>query len=242
MSYGYGQQPQGGYQYPYNIPVPVSNYITQQPTQPTHYQQPQPQPYQQPDYWAQQQQQQQHQHHHHQAPPAAQVSQPRPKGPGQLLIPLVCVVQAGFDEGQLSPPPEAAVDPNAFRRFYMHHLQTLTFNSKPVITNLTLFAHQHLHRMSMIVASCLEDHLKNVSFFPDWIRLKFGVSEPVQVGLSWLGLGPNVGTGERVGTDWNTNWTKIGVATLEFSSILRGGIMACRLIGLGRDGFKVGVA
>lgn len=60
-------------------------------------------------------------------------------------------------------PPEVALDPNAFRRFFAYHLTTLTYNSKPAITNLTLFAHQHLLRMSTVVASCLEDHLRTVS-------------------------------------------------------------------------------
>lgn len=45
----------------------------------------------------------------------------------------------------------------------MANLSTLNFNSKPVITNLTLFAHEHLVRMSGVVASCLDEHLRNVS-------------------------------------------------------------------------------
>lgn len=70
---------------------------------------------------------------------------------------------------QYSPPDEfrapdnVGTDVNAFARFFSHHLGTLSFNSKPVITNLTLFAHQHLLRMSSIVASCLDDHLRLVS-------------------------------------------------------------------------------
>lgn len=58
---------------------------------------------------------------------------------------------------------EISVDPNAFRRYYNHHLQQLGFNSKPIITNLTMIASQHLGRMSSIVAQCLEDHLRTVS-------------------------------------------------------------------------------
>ncbi|KAI5477951.1 pre-mRNA cleavage complex 2 protein Pcf11 [Pseudohyphozyma bogoriensis] len=57
-------------------------------------------------------------------------------------------------------PPEVGLDPNACRRFFSYHLATLTYNSKPAITNLTLFAHQHATRMSAVIADCLEQHLK----------------------------------------------------------------------------------
>ena len=183
--YGYGQ-PGGGYnQYPgYNIPVPVSNYMTQPPPQ-AHYQQLTPQPYGQPDYWAQQQQQQQ-------APPPTQVG--HPPGPSSTqshrMLTVEPLSQVGYGEGQLNPPPEVAVDPNAFRRFFMHHLQTLTFNSKPAITNLTLFAHQHLHRMAAIVASCLEDHLKNVSTLFGYFGGRFGFGAG---GWDWASLRWNKG-------------------------------------------------
>ena len=59
--------------------------------------------------------------------------------------------------------PDIAVDPNAFRRFYMYHLSTLVHNSKPIITNLTLLAQDHIIRMAPVVAQCLDDHLRTVS-------------------------------------------------------------------------------
>ncbi|SDA00297.1 BZ3501_MvSof-1269-A2-R1_Chr2-2g04515 [Microbotryum saponariae] len=59
-----------------------------------------------------------------------------------------------------TPPHDVSTDPNAFRRYFKSQLAALSFNSKPLITNLTLFAHEHLVRMAPVVASCLEDHLK----------------------------------------------------------------------------------
>ncbi|SGY15200.1 BQ5605_C013g07285 [Microbotryum silenes-dioicae] len=64
-----------------------------------------------------------------------------------------------------TPPHDVSTDPNAFRRYFKSQLAALSFNSKPLITNLTLFAHEHLVRMAPVVASCLEDHLKVVSTF-----------------------------------------------------------------------------
>ncbi|KPV74576.1 uncharacterized protein RHOBADRAFT_8287, partial [Rhodotorula graminis WP1] len=46
-------------------------------------------------------------------------------------------------------------------RFFSQQLQGLTFNSKPIITALTLFAHEHLLRMSGVVAQCLDEHLRS---------------------------------------------------------------------------------
>lgn len=67
-------------------------------------------------------------------------------------------------EGELRPPPDVAQDPNSFRRYFTQQLQGLTFNSKPIITSLTLFAHEHVVRMSGVVAQCMEEHLRTVSF------------------------------------------------------------------------------
>lgn len=63
------------------------------------------------------------------------------------------------------PPPDMNNNPHAFRRFFDSHLVSLTFNSKPVITNLTMLAHQHMMRMSSVIATAMEDHLRNVSHF-----------------------------------------------------------------------------
>ncbi|GAA6024918.1 hypothetical protein JCM10207_004268, partial [Rhodosporidiobolus poonsookiae] len=64
-------------------------------------------------------------------------------------------------EGELRPPPDVGVDPNSFRRFFSQQLQGLTYNSKPVITALTLFAHEHSVRMGAVVAQCLDEHLRS---------------------------------------------------------------------------------
>lgn len=66
-----------------------------------------------------------------------------------------------FRESQLQQ--EIGSDPNEFRRYFNHHLQLLNFNSKEIINNLTLLATNHKHRMSSIVAQCIEDHLRSVS-------------------------------------------------------------------------------
>ncbi|GJN90071.1 hypothetical protein Rhopal_003069-T1 [Rhodotorula paludigena] len=80
-------------------------------------------------------------------PPPVQAVAPSPQPP-----PL--------KEGELRPPPDVGVDPNSFRRYFAQQLQGLTFNSKPIITALTLFAHEHLVRMSSVVAQCLEEHIR----------------------------------------------------------------------------------
>jgi hypothetical protein len=81
------------------------------------------------------------------------------------------------------PPPDIGHDQNAFRsvpflvsidvirslysdtrnrQFFRSELQNLTFNSKPIITNLTLLANDHSIRMAHVVVQTLEEHLRNV--------------------------------------------------------------------------------
>ncbi|GAA5914453.1 hypothetical protein JCM6882_003022 [Rhodosporidiobolus microsporus] len=86
-------------------------------------------------------------------PPAAHHSPPPP-------APLAPAAPPPAREGELRPPPDVGVDPNSFRRFFGQELHKLTYNSKPVITALTLFAHEHSVRMSGVVAQCLEEHIR----------------------------------------------------------------------------------
>ncbi|GAA5890445.1 hypothetical protein JCM16303_007145 [Sporobolomyces ruberrimus] len=91
-------------------------------------------------------------------------------------------------EGELRPPPDVGVDPNTFRRYFSQQLQGLTFNSKPVITNLTLFAHEHAVRMSGIVAQCFEEHFRNVS--PSYVLPSFYLLDSISknIGPPYLNL------------------------------------------------------
>jgi pre-mRNA cleavage complex 2 protein Pcf11 len=59
--------------------------------------------------------------------------------------------------------PAYATDPNVFAQMFKSHLATLTFNSKPVITTLTVISHEHVQRMSQVVARCMEEHTLTVS-------------------------------------------------------------------------------
>ncbi|EJD53737.1 hypothetical protein AURDEDRAFT_110499 [Auricularia subglabra TFB-10046 SS5] len=55
----------------------------------------------------------------------------------------------------------AHMGPDEFRQFYASHLATLTFNSRPIIQNLSLMA-QDFQRWASIVAQCLEAHIRRV--------------------------------------------------------------------------------
>lgn len=62
-----------------------------------------------------------------------------------------------------NPALQVATDPNAFAQMFKSHLAALTFNSKPVITDLTLLSHEHVSRMAHVVAQCVEEHVLTVS-------------------------------------------------------------------------------
>ncbi|WFD21937.1 hypothetical protein MEQU1_000597 [Malassezia equina] len=47
----------------------------------------------------------------------------------------------------------------AFEAMFRGHLAHLTFNSKPIITNLTLIAQENAQRMSTVVAKTLDEHI-----------------------------------------------------------------------------------
>ncbi len=64
-----------------------------------------------------------------------------------------------MQQQQVDPNQAVGTDPNAFAKMYNSHLKSLTFNSKPIITNLTVIAHDHAARMSAVVAKCLDDHI-----------------------------------------------------------------------------------
>ncbi|KZW04079.1 hypothetical protein EXIGLDRAFT_600069 [Exidia glandulosa HHB12029] len=58
-------------------------------------------------------------------------------------------------------PNPLHLDPNAFRQFYASQLATLTFNSRPIIQNLSMMA-QDFQRWASIVAQCLDAHIRRV--------------------------------------------------------------------------------
>lgn len=92
---------------------------------------------------------------------------PQPHGGYAAQVPQYGAHPPAYGVAPLPPQPHMVVDPNlaigtdphAFAKMYHSHLKSLTFNSKPIITNLTVIAHDHSARMSAVVAKCLDDHI-----------------------------------------------------------------------------------
>lgn len=70
-----------------------------------------------------------------------------------------------YPQAPSGPAPTMAIapDPNAFAQMYRAHLGSLTFNSKPIITNLTVMAHENVHTMANTIAQCVDEHITQVS-------------------------------------------------------------------------------
>ncbi|GAA5992830.1 hypothetical protein JCM10908_001359 [Rhodotorula pacifica] len=146
-----------------------------------------------------------HQHPHHQSPPPpAMIQQPPPPPqrydyappPHQYTPPPPVVQQPPpvaqapppLKEGELRPPPDVAHDPNSFRRYFKLQLDQLTYNSKPVITSLTLFAHEHAIRMASVVAQCFDEHLRTCP--PQYLLPAFYLLDSIckNIGAPYLAL------------------------------------------------------
>ncbi|GAA5872978.1 hypothetical protein JCM3774_004890 [Rhodotorula dairenensis] len=122
-------------------------------------------------------------HHHHQysPPPPATVPAGPPASIAQPSPPPL-------KEGELRPPPDVAHDPNSFRRYFKQQLDHLTYNSKPVITSLTLFAHEHAIRMATVVAQCFDEHLRTCP--PQYLLPAFYLLDSIckNIGAPYLAL------------------------------------------------------
>ncbi|KIK68045.1 hypothetical protein GYMLUDRAFT_81519 [Collybiopsis luxurians FD-317 M1] len=67
----------------------------------------------------------------------------------------------------ISPPTLYQMDPATFRREFSNRLAELTVNSRPLIQNLSMMAHEY-SRFADIVAQCIEAHIRKV---PPWVKL-----------------------------------------------------------------------
>jgi len=60
--------------------------------------------------------------------------------------------------------PMYTMNQQSFRADFVNRLNELTVNSRPLIQNLTMFAHEYI-RFAETVSQCLEMHILRVSLF-----------------------------------------------------------------------------
>lgn len=70
------------------------------------------------------------------------------------------------------PPPTPAQqsqqDTQAFRAWCTQQLSALVENNRTVIHGLSYMAQQNAHRYAQVIAECIEQHIKRVSFVIIW--------------------------------------------------------------------------
>ncbi|KAK0529460.1 mRNA 3' end processing factor [Tilletia horrida] len=102
----------------------------------------------------------------------------------------------------LLPHPMIAHDPQAFEQMFKDHLASLVVNSKPIITNLTILAHDHAPKMHHVISNALEQHL---------------FTAPIPMRLPALYLVDSIS--KNIGQPYTTNWS--GIITRLFLETFR---------------------